>query len=592
MSEDVASTKSSKKDKSKAKSIDDMLDPARFRGDGVVFKGKMIGTTPVENARGDRMCQEAMQRVKLDVKAAGVHKQKVTIQITLDGMKIIDEKLGKVEHQHPVHRISFISRDVTDARAFGYVFGNKDGTHVFFGIKSEKASEHLVLTLRDLFQVVFELKKKEMDAKKAQADKDKDEPLKENQKSADKENQQPSEKKDESDYEAPRKLEFVTSRSEENPENVGTLLDLATELESIQQQMNAFESDPFSPTPLTIVTTGPPQPGIDPFGASTNLWATASQQPSQTFQTSQSTDLFGQPAFQPQPGTFPPQTEAVASSSQQGSFQYDKYSVFEDLSTLQNPTLFHPDEPLNTGSPVPPAMDLTPNPFAGNSPLLPKKEQTEKPDSRPSSKPSSKSGSMENLFSDLDPLGGNRPYVRKEEMFAEFKVQPKVTLKDLSLNSTTADNVKDNSNQSPTTMLFASQSNPTKPPRDVPFCAEADFDMPSPRAPPPPLPNDQKVILPDVAPAPPPRPQQLDTCGIPKLTPPAPVPRQRTLGTKPAVAADPFAMDPFFASANGTNEAIAAFDVKFPADPFASPVNLQEPVYAIVNKDDNQKRES
>lgn len=39
----------------------DRSDPGRFFGDGVVFKAKLIGILEVGEARGDRMCQEALQ---------------------------------------------------------------------------------------------------------------------------------------------------------------------------------------------------------------------------------------------------------------------------------------------------------------------------------------------------------------------------------------------------------------------------------------------------------------------------------------------------------------------------------------------------
>ena len=69
-------------------------------------------------------------------------------------------------YHHPVHKISFIAQDMTDNRAFGYIYGSPENGHRFFGIKTEKAAGQVVVAMRDLFQVVFELKKKEIDEAK------------------------------------------------------------------------------------------------------------------------------------------------------------------------------------------------------------------------------------------------------------------------------------------------------------------------------------------------------------------------------------------------------------------------------------------
>ena len=55
---------------------------------------------------------------------------------------------------------------MTDNRAFGYVYGSPENGHRFFGIKTEKAAGQVVVAMRDLFQVVFEMKKKEIDEAK------------------------------------------------------------------------------------------------------------------------------------------------------------------------------------------------------------------------------------------------------------------------------------------------------------------------------------------------------------------------------------------------------------------------------------------
>uniref|UniRef100_A0A8C3XI52 DAB adaptor protein 2 n=1 Tax=Chelydra serpentina TaxID=8475 RepID=A0A8C3XI52_CHESE len=141
---------------------------ARFKGDGVRYKAKLIGIDDVPEARGDKMSQDSMMKLKgmaVAARSQGQHKQKIWVNISLSGIKIIDEKTGVIEHEHPVNKISFIARDVTDNRAFGYVCGG-EGQHQFFAIKTAQQAEPLVVDLKDLFQVIYNIKKKEEEDKK------------------------------------------------------------------------------------------------------------------------------------------------------------------------------------------------------------------------------------------------------------------------------------------------------------------------------------------------------------------------------------------------------------------------------------------
>uniref|UniRef100_A0A8C5SMN8 DAB adaptor protein 2 n=1 Tax=Laticauda laticaudata TaxID=8630 RepID=A0A8C5SMN8_LATLA len=125
----------SKKEKKKGLEKTEEFLLARFQGDGVKYKAKLIGVDDVPEARGDKMSQDSMMKLKV------------------------------IEHEHPVNKISFIARDVTDNRAFGYVCGG-EGQHQFFAIKTSQQAEPLVVDLKDLFQVIYNMKKKEEDNKK------------------------------------------------------------------------------------------------------------------------------------------------------------------------------------------------------------------------------------------------------------------------------------------------------------------------------------------------------------------------------------------------------------------------------------------
>uniref|UniRef100_A0A8C3TGV3 PID domain-containing protein n=1 Tax=Chelydra serpentina TaxID=8475 RepID=A0A8C3TGV3_CHESE len=145
----------------------------RFKGDGVRYKAKLIGIDEVSAARGDKLCQDSMMKLKGIVAAArskGEHKQKIFLTVSFGGIKIFDEKTGLLQHHHAVHEISYIAKDITDHRAFGYVCG-KEGNHRFVAIKTAQAAEPVILDLRDLFQLIYELKQREEMEKKAQKDK-------------------------------------------------------------------------------------------------------------------------------------------------------------------------------------------------------------------------------------------------------------------------------------------------------------------------------------------------------------------------------------------------------------------------------------
>lgn len=60
---------------------------------------------------------------------------------------------------------------MSDSRAFGYIYGSPENGHKFFGIKTDKAASQVVIVMRDLFQAVFTMKKKEIELAKQHLDK-------------------------------------------------------------------------------------------------------------------------------------------------------------------------------------------------------------------------------------------------------------------------------------------------------------------------------------------------------------------------------------------------------------------------------------
>lgn len=55
-----------------------------------MFNAKLIGMSDVADARGDKMCQETILTQKIAVKSSGQHKQRIIINISEEGIKLID----------------------------------------------------------------------------------------------------------------------------------------------------------------------------------------------------------------------------------------------------------------------------------------------------------------------------------------------------------------------------------------------------------------------------------------------------------------------------------------------------------------------
>lgn len=59
-----------------------------------LLQAKIIGVDDVAEPRGDKMCQESLQKLKAVVKVSGEHKQRIVINVSLEGLKLMDEKTG------------------------------------------------------------------------------------------------------------------------------------------------------------------------------------------------------------------------------------------------------------------------------------------------------------------------------------------------------------------------------------------------------------------------------------------------------------------------------------------------------------------
>ena len=149
----------------KQKSTEDQFESQQLKfSQGILFRGKFFGVEDVKKETGDDICQDSMVKLKAVLAAKKESKQRICIKINIEGIEIVDEKTNTPMYKHSVNRISYIARDIKDARAIGYIYKNSENSFQYFGLRTIDQAQIVFNTLKELFEVVLKIrtmKKKE-----------------------------------------------------------------------------------------------------------------------------------------------------------------------------------------------------------------------------------------------------------------------------------------------------------------------------------------------------------------------------------------------------------------------------------------------
>ncbi|KAF2355226.1 PTB/PI domain [Trinorchestia longiramus] len=135
------------------------LHPDESFAEGIKFSAKYIGTLDVPRPTSKIEIVAAMRRIRYEFKAKAIKKRKVTVEVSVDGVRVLVRKkkkqvvpaIGSPEEarflimSHPIYRIFYVSHDSQDLKIFSYIARDASSNvfrcSVFKASKSPSTSE-------------------------------------------------------------------------------------------------------------------------------------------------------------------------------------------------------------------------------------------------------------------------------------------------------------------------------------------------------------------------------------------------------------------------------------------------------------------